>query len=892
MPTRPVLDIDLADPVHFDQGIPHDLFEPIREAPGLVWNADGPHGSGFWVVTRHADVVEVSRDPVRFSSELGHIQIYDIDDDVRAARASMIDLDPPVHTRLRRLVSSAFTPRHVLERLEAITERVTRHLDAAVDRGRTDWTATVAEPIPIAVICDILGVPASDHAHLVELTDHLVEGTSAAPLAPDAYGNRRPLRELPFNSPAAHALDEYARSIRRDRVLHDRGDLLGLLARVEIDGERLTETEFARFFQLMVFAGNETTRSAMAHVAVLAARHADEMERLASDVELLDTAVEEVVRYSSPILHFRRTATTATTLSGTAVGPARRWSCGTQLPTSTPQPSGIPSASTWAAPAPGPRSATAVGASTTASARRSPASSCGSSSSTWSRVGSRSGSTARSPTCGRTSSTASPRSPCASGPDADGRRPDVHGAVPGRQTLTSDHREGTSTMTDIDAVATRLNEAGIHTVEIATPDIHAHMRGKRVPVRRFVESAAGGAVHMADAIYVLDYENDLVESPYINMGTGFLDCSLRADLGTLRLFGHRPGYAIVFADTFDENGDPHPLGPRHVLARQVAAAADAGYEVLAATELEAYLVTEDGDPVRSHIQYSSLTVDDDIEAVLLAMRRALAAVDIEVEGSNFEYGPGQIEINTGPTDPMTCADNTMLFKSVVRQVAEQHGMRATFMAKPWTEHSGNGLHTHTSLRRPGGSNAFADSDRAPNQLMAGWLGGLLHHAADMAMVGSPTPNGYKRIREYTFAPTHVHWGLDNRTVMARCICEPGSGANRVEFRSGGADANPYVMLAAVVAAGLDGIANGYPIAEMGTGDMYGDPRGAEPLPTDLGAAIGRFSSSRIAELLGERFSTNYALAAQTELDKYVTGSGASDPDDVTEWERDRYLLLA
>ena len=120
---------DIADPANFSAGIPHDLFADLRRRDGLTWNDDGPYGRGFWSVTRHADLVEVSRDPGRFSSELGHIQIYDIDDDVRDARASMIDLDPPVHTRLRRLVSSAFTPKHVLDYVPQVRERVKAALD-------------------------------------------------------------------------------------------------------------------------------------------------------------------------------------------------------------------------------------------------------------------------------------------------------------------------------------------------------------------------------------------------------------------------------------------------------------------------------------------------------------------------------------------------------------------------------------------------------------------------------------------------------------------------------------------------------------------------------------------------------------------------------------------
>ena len=311
--------LDLADPATYDHGIPHDEFRRLRGEPGLVWNPSGPWGSGFWSVTRLDDLVAVSRDPATFSSELGHIQIYDVDEDVRSVRASMIDLDPPVHTRLRRLVSSAFTPRHVQGYVDDVHGRVRRQMDRFVEAGGGDWVSTVAAPIPIGVICALMGIPEEDHDLMIEMTDHLVEGTSSAELDPGAYGNTRPLRELPFNSPAAHGVEEYARRARRQRLDHPTGDLLSELATAEVGGERLSETEFARFFQLMIFAGNETTRSAMSHLGIHLVEHADQFDRVRSDPDLLDTAAEEVVRHASPILYFRRTATADTTLAGTDV---------------------------------------------------------------------------------------------------------------------------------------------------------------------------------------------------------------------------------------------------------------------------------------------------------------------------------------------------------------------------------------------------------------------------------------------------------------------------------------------------------------------------------------------------------------------------------------------
>ena len=318
--SRDLTPVDLADPALFGSGIPHQAFAAMRVTPGLLWNAIGGDVSdGFWAVTRHADVVEVSRDPETFSSAVGHIQIYDIDDDALDERASMIDMDPPIHTRLRRLVSKAFTPRHVQSYTPAVRARVHAALDDLVAGGGGDWVDRVAKPIPIGVICDILGVPEADHALMIELSDHLVAGTSSAPLPPDAYGNTTPLRLLPFNSPAAHALNEYALNLGRRRRHDPQDDLVTKLIEAEIDGERLSEEEFANFFRLMIFAGNETTRSSMSHLALYLVDHPEQFASVRSDRTLLAGAAEEVVRYSSPILYFRRTATRDCELSGTSI---------------------------------------------------------------------------------------------------------------------------------------------------------------------------------------------------------------------------------------------------------------------------------------------------------------------------------------------------------------------------------------------------------------------------------------------------------------------------------------------------------------------------------------------------------------------------------------------
>jgi glutamine synthetase len=432
----------------------------------------------------------------------------------------------------------------------------------------------------------------------------------------------------------------------------------------------------------------------------------------------------------------------------------------------------------------------------------------------------------------------------------------------------------------------RCDAAGVHTVEIGTPDIHGHLRGKRVPVDRFFATTVTGGVHIADAIFVMDIVNDLPENEFINMDSGYLDCHFGVDADTGRILTHRPGYALMFADSFDKNHQPHFLAPRSLLAAQIERCRALGIEPVMATELEFYLCTPDWEPVQSHIQYSSLTDALGTEQVLSDMRIALLGAGIEVESSNAEYGPGQFEINTGHGEAMKVADDTVLFKSIVKQVAVQHGLRATFMPKPWTEASGSGMHVHTSLQVDG-VNGFATADGAPNELMASWIAGLLEHAASTVLLGAPNSNGGKRIRPYTFAPTHIHWGSDNRTVLARCVMESGSSANRIEFRSAGADANPYLVLAAILAAGSDGVERELAPPAVSEGDMYTNPGECPPLPADLPSAIAAFEASPLAARLGDEFSRSFTSIAAAEVG--LAAENSPDADEVNDWERARFI---
>lgn len=329
---------DVTTPALYLDGIPHDRFAELRETPGIAWHpyqdVRAPEGTakpGFWAVTRHEDVKVVSKAPNLFSSSIGHTNLWDLEADALEARRGLIDTDHPDHTRLRRLVAGAFTPKAIRTWQELTHNIVCELLDEFEAAGGGDWVDMVAAPLPIRVILAILGVPVEDADYLVELSNYLVEGTGdEQSLAPDAFGNTTELRLLPFGSPASHALFDYGVKLLELRRDDPRDDIVTALVKAEADGEKMSRDEFKNMFQLLVFAGNETTRTAISHGAIAFAEHPDQLERVIEQDAPLNAMTEEILRWSTPVLHMRRTATEDTELAGTAIAAGDKvvmWYC-------------------------------------------------------------------------------------------------------------------------------------------------------------------------------------------------------------------------------------------------------------------------------------------------------------------------------------------------------------------------------------------------------------------------------------------------------------------------------------------------------------------------------------------------------------------------------------
>jgi cytochrome P450 len=311
--------IDIADPAVYERGgIPHEAFATLRAHDPVHWHPWDCARGGFWAVTTKDDLTTVTRDSATFTSTQ-HVNLWELSDEAQEARRSLIETDGMPHTRLRRLVTPPFTLRKVADYEANTVAIVDELLDAVIGAGEVDLVRAISEPLPIRVIVSILGIPASDGDFLVHLSNQLVEGTSDRELDPHAYGNTTPLALLPFNSPAAHALFEFGRALGAERRSCPGDDLVSKLVHAEIDGDRLTDAEFCNFFQLLVFAGNETTRTAISHGLMAFMANPDQLDVLVDDPSLIPNAVEEVIRWATPVLHMRRTATSDAELHGTRI---------------------------------------------------------------------------------------------------------------------------------------------------------------------------------------------------------------------------------------------------------------------------------------------------------------------------------------------------------------------------------------------------------------------------------------------------------------------------------------------------------------------------------------------------------------------------------------------
>lgn len=351
---------------------------------------------------------------------------------------------------------------------------------------------------------------------------------------------------------------------------------------------------------------------------------------------------------------------------------------------------------------------------------------------------------------------------------------------------------------------------------------------------------------------------------------------LRPDWSSERTLPWDPAVSVCVADLHDANG-ASPYCVRSFLADVVARAAEDGISVRAAVELEFYLVEPTtGRPIYRWIDNYNLSRVE-AEPIVANVRNELRAMAVAIEASNPEYGGGQFEVNIAHRDLLEAADQAVLARIYTGVLARRGGLDATFLSKPWTDQSGSGVHAHQSLWRDGENLFYGDEEELSDAGRA-YLAGMLGSIAEFALLGSPTPNGYHRRADGSFAPTVVSWATDNRTAAVRAVLG-GPGATRIEHRDGGADCNLYVTLGAQVLAGLDGIERSSEPPPPVVGNAY--EQDLPSLPRTFIEAYDRLSSSELAaRLLPGPLLGAYLAALAPEVEVAIVSS--------SDWERERY----
>ena len=441
--------------------------------------------------------------------------------------------------------------------------------------------------------------------------------------------------------------------------------------------------------------------------------------------------------------------------------------------------------------------------------------------------------------------------------------------------------------TDRSTLATHFRETGVRDVECLFADVTGYPRGKLMPAASF---AAGTELRICQAIPMQCVTGEYSYDPIFPDSDP--DVRLVPDLATLRRspWASVPRYLAVH-DAYEMDGSLCEFAPRSVLKNVVARYAAAGLTPVVAPEIEFYLTAAMTDPAqplasptgkggRPEVGQSAFSLNalNELAPFWDAFHAAIDGLGIRADTWLHEVGENQYEINLLHGDPVTVADQAFLFKTAAREIALQHGLNAVFMAKPIAGQSGSSMHLHQSVVDAQGRNIFSAVDGTATDAFAHYLGGLQAYTPDLMLVYAPTVNSYRRYVAGTQAPTNVAWGHDNRTTGLR-VPVSGPAARRVENRLAGADANPYLAMAATLAAGLAGIDERLSPREPVRGNGYDQAR---DLPRTFDTALEQMARSvHASRLLGERFVRGYLAVKALEHDHFL--------NEISAWER-RYLL--
>jgi glutamine synthetase len=434
------------------------------------------------------------------------------------------------------------------------------------------------------------------------------------------------------------------------------------------------------------------------------------------------------------------------------------------------------------------------------------------------------------------------------------------------------------TTRDARTLADELGHEGVRAVRLLYSDLHGIARGKDIPIAAFGDAAEHG-VPFCSAVLA----TDLRHTPVVDADETFGDLLARPELDTLRIVPWQPEVAWCVADLWRPDRSARwPACPRGALVSVAGRYAQLGLTPVAGPELEFFLLQPDPSALRGRRRY----VDDlsrvytvghvsDPRGVVLDMLASCEALGLQATTAAHEFSNSQYEITIGHSPAVDAADRGFLLKAAVKEMAVRAGLIATFMGKPFNDQGGSGFHVHLSLTNTDGDNAFSDERRPDgvSPLLPHFMAGVLEHAPALTALLAPTVNAYRRIGRDRLVPTHANWGHDNRLAFIRVPAERGRGA-RIEVRAGDGAANSHLIVAALLAAGLDGI-------ERKLEPPPAVDAAAPPLPGSLEVALDRLAADEhLVSALGAELVETFVRVKRFEVERFNAW--------VSDWELDEY----
>jgi glutamine synthetase len=460
----------------------------------------------------------------------------------------------------------------------------------------------------------------------------------------------------------------------------------------------------------------------------------------------------------------------------------------------------------------------------------------------------------------------------------------------------------------------RIEAEGLQTVRMVIVDQHGSPRAKFVSARSAVAAFSNG-LDFSGAIYSLDTGNQVFPPAFVEGGgfglpefTGFPDVVIVPDPSTFQVLPWADRTGWILCDAYFSSGTPLPLDPRRLLRNQLDRLSAHGLQYVTGLEVEFY-ITRLASPELRHeqttspaavpavepfqlgYQYLSEVRLDSVNDTLSALRDGLSAVGLTPRAMEDEWGPGQMEFSLPPLTGLGTADAMVLFRSAVKQICARRGLLASFMCKPQLPNFfANGWHLHASLVDDSGANAFQSEDAVLSPVGMSYVAGLLEHATAMTALANPTLNGYTRFQPYSFAPDRITWALENRGSLVRVQGGPGDPGTHLENRLGEPAANPYLYLAADLAAGLDGIERSLEPPAQAEADPYAAE--APMLPTSIADALDALDSDPLYRAqFGDPFIDYYLMMKRAELARHDAAvAGSDDPDQASaDWQMREYF---